>query len=658
MGQAGQQLTGEQVLSLLRSRQLLLILDNCEGVLEQLAFIPDWLKRAPHLAILATSREPLNFQAESVVSLQGLRTGDAEALFVERARMARTEFAADAATLPLVRQICQLVEGSPLAIALAAAWVRRRSLAQIIASLRQSLDLLSTRLRDSDPRHHSMRAVLDTSWQLLDPGGQAVLAALSLFPTTFSAEAAAHVAGATLAELDQLCEKSLLHQQHEIERYAMHSLVRQFARSKLAQRERAVQHAFADYFHHFARAHQHDYAALQPEWGNLLAAIGYAHALSAWDVLLDSVQLLDEPWFRQIRFNDMRAALVLALEAATALDRPADLAKTLLRLGEIEMEQNDYAAADAHLSQALAHFTRLEEAQGIAHATYFLGRIRSEQSQDAQAAHLLEKARRLFEEESDWLGTAKTLNILALCFIKSERDFASAHVYLGRSAALQHALPPSATYVETLRHLARVKGWAGALADAEQCLVEASRVSQQLQDRGEYGAVLYERVLLCKQCQQWDRALAFGYDCLEIFQKLGSLRWEALIKTQLGLLHQARNEPQQGLALLTESLHLFGELGDAYEQAYSYYYLHTSATRRSSCATSSVVIRPPVPHSLKVDCRCCLIRPNALRPPLPQYTRFRSNGVEAFWKRLIRKITVTSSIGRWKRTHLYRRRLL
>lgn len=577
-GQADKQLTGDQVLAILRDKCMLLIFDNCEAALDEIGFIPEWLKRAPGVAILATSREPLNFAAESVVLLDGLPRGGAEmsaaeALFAERGRMARADFVMSAENLPDVRQICELVDGSPLGIALAAAWVRRRSLTQIIASIGQSLDFLSTRLRDVDTRHRSMRAVFETSWQLLDAEEQAMLAVLSVFPTTFSADAAEQVAGANVFALDLFCEKSLLQQQHESERYVMHSLLRQFATEKLTSRADEVGRGFVDYFYQYACDHQSDYAELQPEWANFSAAIGKAHALAAWQTVLDFVQVLDEPWFRQIRFNDMRTGLGLALAAATALEDQASRARTRLRLGEVEMEQNDYELAATHLTNALDDFMQLEEGMGIAHAKYFLGRIKNEQAQDDLALELFEESMQIFEDEEDSLGEAKNLNLIAVCHVKKYRDFQTAQIYLERSVALQRELPLSSSYVETLRNLARVQSRLGAFADAEQCLIEASNVSRQLDDLGEYAAVLYERVTLCKMGNRFDEALTLGYECLDNFKKLGSLRWEALIKTQLGLLHQAKQNPNQGLTLLTEGLHIFCELGDIYEQAYSYYYL-------------------------------------------------------------------------------------
>ncbi|KAA3657220.1 MAG: hypothetical protein DWQ04_28720, partial [Chloroflexi bacterium] len=528
---------------------------------------------------LATSREPLNFQAESVIALDGLPTGvlemsAAEALFGERGRMARDDFAVTADNLFQVRQICELVDGSPLGIALAAAWVRRRSLPQIIEGIGQSLDFLSSRLRDVDPRHRSVRAVFETSWQLLTAEEVSVLAALSVFPTTFTAVSAAQVAGATLFDLDLLCEKSLLQQQHELERYEMHSLLRQFAADKLAIRTLEVDRAFVHHFYQFAHTHQNNYAQLQPEWRNLLTAVTKAHAHQLWQQVISFVQVLDEPWFRQIRFQDMRHGLMLALEAAKALqDQPA-LARALLRLGEIEIELNDYSVAETHLGEAVQHFMRLEDSLGVAQSEYLYGRIKSEQGQDNEALKLFETSKQIFEEEKDWLGVAQSLNLIAVHHFKNSSNFQTAQRYLEQSAHLQRQLPITPTYVETLRYLVRIMILTEAYDAAEDYLTKASEVSLQLKDIGEYAAILFEHLLLCKFRQQFDEALAVGYDCLEQFKKLGSLRWEGLVNTQLGLLHQAKQEHEHGVILLLAGLHIFKELGDTFEQAYSYFYLY------------------------------------------------------------------------------------
>jgi tetratricopeptide (TPR) repeat protein len=353
----------------------------------------------------------------------------------------------------------------------------------------------------------------------------------------------------------------------------MHSLLRQFAADKLADRKTAVDRAFVDYFYQFANKYQADYAELQPEWRNFLAGISKAHALAAWQTVLDFVQVLDEPWFRQIRFNDMREGLALALDAAKNLqDQPA-LARTLLRLGEIETELNNYAPAEAHLAQAMQLLMHLEESLGIAQANYLYGRIQMEQAKDDNALRLFEESRRIFTEEKDWLGVARNLNLIALCHMKQNPDFHTAQKNLEQSVMIQKQLPPSPIYVEGLRYLARIKGAFGDFHSAENDLIEAANVSRKLQDIGEYAAVLFDRTVLCKRQNQVDAGLQYGYECLNSVQQLGSLRWEGLIKTQLAILHQSQQNHQQALLLLCDGLQIFVELGDLYEQAYAHYYL-------------------------------------------------------------------------------------
>ena len=571
----GKQLSGDQVIAILRDKRMLLIFDNSEVVLEALSFVPQWLQRAPGIAILASSREPLNFEMESVVLLEGLPLDVAEALFAERGKKARADFLVSAENQPPVQQICSMVGGSPLGIALAAAWLRRRSLAQIISSINESLDFLSSRMRDIDPRHRSMRAVFETSWQLLAPEEQVVFAALSVFPGTFSEEAAAAIGGAALFDLDALCEKSLLVQQQEQERYAMHGLIRQFAMEKLRKggNSAEIDHAFVDFFYHYVGANQQDYAALAPEWGNFSAGIVKAYALAAWPLVLDFVWVLDEPWYRQARFTDMREGLAYALEAAKVMRNEVAFAQTLLRLGEIEMEQNAYVSAETHLEHAMNQFMRLENSPGIAKSKFSLGRIKSENAQFDEALALFEDSKRIFEGEGDDLGVARNLNYIAGCLIRKSRDMTLAETYLLQSEQRQ-ADETSSSYIETLRFLARVKLQTGKFEEADTLLTQAKALSEAMGDSGETSAISFELVDLYRRTGRYELGLKLGLDCLEQFKSVGSLRWEGLIKTQLGLLNQLTNSFELAAEYLTDSLKIFEEIDDRYEQSYGHYYLY------------------------------------------------------------------------------------
>ena len=231
-----------QIINYLRRKEMLLVLDNFEHLLETAEFLSRLLQNAPDIQMIATSRERLNLREEWLFPLQGLNfpednleTSDqsysAIALFVQRAKQVRHHFdpvrESDA-----IRQICRLVAGMPLGIELAAAWVSQLSCQEIIAEIMRELDFLSTDLRNIPARHRSMRAVFTYSWQRLSPDEKDILQRLSVFRGGFQREAAMAVAGASLKSLTALVDQSLI-RRNQNGRYEIHELMRQFAAEKL-----------------------------------------------------------------------------------------------------------------------------------------------------------------------------------------------------------------------------------------------------------------------------------------------------------------------------------------------------------------------------------------------------------------------------------------
>lgn len=267
----------DTLLAALRDRSLLLVLDNCEQLLgpgegELLAaLIQRILAEAPGVRLLVTSRERLRLRDEHVLELGGLTlpppgTGPhiersaAVQLFVERAQRADPAFALQAGNRLAVAHICRQLEGSPLAIELAAAWVRVLTPQEIADALDRSLDLLTSTNRDTPTRHRSMRAALDHSWQLLSEDEQLVLAGLAIFPDGCDRVAAEAILGAShtsmplLTLLAALIDKSLL--RHEVSagstRYTLHALVRQYAAEQLAADHEAYAATATRHSHYYA----------------------------------------------------------------------------------------------------------------------------------------------------------------------------------------------------------------------------------------------------------------------------------------------------------------------------------------------------------------------------------------------------------------------
>jgi predicted ATPase/DNA-binding SARP family transcriptional activator len=211
----------------------LLVLDNCEQVVHAAAdLVHALVSLSKDLRVLTTSRAPLGLSSESVYLLPELDLPTTIELFGQRARAARPD-----ADLPAdaVRELCRHLDGLPLAVELAAARVRVMSVAEIARRLDDRFAVLRGGARDAPQRHRTLHAVIDWSWNLLDPAGQAAMRALSVFPGGFTADAARHLLGADiLPALEQLAGQSLLKVTDTASgaRYRMLEIVREFAAAR------------------------------------------------------------------------------------------------------------------------------------------------------------------------------------------------------------------------------------------------------------------------------------------------------------------------------------------------------------------------------------------------------------------------------------------
>ena len=241
----------------LRAKQMLIILDNCEHLLEACAQLADsLLKRCPGLRFLTTSREVLGSLGEAVYlvpsldipdfqqSVDTFRDSESVHLFEERARLTRADFSLTIENASSVARICSQLDGIPLAIELAAVRVNMFSAEQIAARLQESFNLLTTGNRNALPRHQALRAAIDWSYDLLSGAEQALLRRLSIFVNGWTLEAAqsicadTQISSAAIVDLlAQLINKSLVvvEKKQIWTRYRMLETIRQYAREKLGK---------------------------------------------------------------------------------------------------------------------------------------------------------------------------------------------------------------------------------------------------------------------------------------------------------------------------------------------------------------------------------------------------------------------------------------
>jgi predicted ATPase len=256
----------ELLVTYLRPRKILVILDNCEHLSQACAQLAEMLlKNCPDLKILATSREALKVMGEAIYRLPSLQIPEEQTsleeycefeaiqLFEERAQLAQSDFSLTAEIIPFVVQICRRLDGIPLAIELAAARIGFLSIEQIAAKLDESFNLLTNGNRTALPRQQTIRGSIEWSWQLLSEPEQVVLRRFSAFAGGWTLEAAEAVCsgnGIAAAQVDdlmtQLAEKSLVSGNQAAgkeRRYHLHDMICEFAAEKMEAHEADITRA-------------------------------------------------------------------------------------------------------------------------------------------------------------------------------------------------------------------------------------------------------------------------------------------------------------------------------------------------------------------------------------------------------------------------------
>lgn len=441
----------QQILGYLREKHLLLLLDNFEHLMEGVDLLPEILEIARNVKILVTSRERLHLREEWLFDVDGLTYPDnirirgwhdftAVQLFLHSAR--RDGYApTEADTAPIVH-ICQMVEGIPLAIELAAAWVRVMPCAEIAREVAHSLDILTTTIHNVPEKHRSMRAAFERSWDLLTDEEQAVFRKVSVFRGGFTREGAEQVAGATLAILASLVDKSLV-QVNASGRYDLHELLRQYAAAKLrdAGEENILIQRHGDYFLYLAeRAEFHAFGREQVTWFDRIEADldNLRVALTRWEEDVTGLRLAAAlGWFFSERtyWNEGLDWLQRLLTANPAA--PVSLrAKALHSAGALAGLLEDEPHTRTLCEQALALARTVDDCWNIAWALGHLGNYIISDADESAA--LLEESLALFRELGDTMGIAHILCRRAWKAIQEQRDYAYGRVLLEEAAILTH----------------------------------------------------------------------------------------------------------------------------------------------------------------------------------------------------------------------------
>jgi len=461
----------DTLLTWLGRQPLLLVLDNCEHLVDACAELAErLLSSCPSLRLLATSREPLQVAGErqwrvpalaapeldEAVALAELAAYPAVQLFVVRAQAVAPGFRLTEANAATIGQVCARLEGLPLALELAAARARVLAIEQILDRLDDALRLLTGGGRAAPTRQQTMRAALDWSYSLLTPAEQAVFERLAVFAGGCDLEAAeAACIGADLPPdevldvLSRLVDKSLLlvEERTATARYRLLEPVRQYALARLKDSGGLELVRAAHAAHYRALA---DRAApalrgpaqvawlnrLEGERDNLRAALHYAASSGEVESALRLAVALAPFWDAHGHLSEGRRWLDTLLASPLAAAVPATLrARTLLAGGRLAQWQTDLEAAAVLLEECLALARPLHDRPLIAEALVYLGAVRRRQGSLASSVLLLEQSLALYGDADDPWGVALALTTLAVT-IRFQGDAARSATLLEESLEL------------------------------------------------------------------------------------------------------------------------------------------------------------------------------------------------------------------------------
>lgn len=560
---------GETLARFLRTRHLLLVLDNCEHMVGACAQLAErLLGQCPRLSILATSRERLGIVGEHVRAIPTLSTPDpgqalpaerllkyeAVQLFVRRATAATPEFTLNEENASAVADLCCRLDGLPLAIELAAARTNVLTVDQIVTRLDDALDLITGGRRTALLHHQTLRAAIEWSVNLLSEREQALLCRLSVFAGGWTLPAAEAVCvGGTIEEsgvvelLSHLADKSLVEvlARGEERRFYLLETIRQYAGERLlesgdfaAVRTRHLRYfkrlvemagAYLGFFLPDAKMDEW-LGRLEAEQENLRSAVHWSlQAESTGDEELDALSeaglrllsLQHAFLFARGRFSEERAWLERLLERDADV-RLSTRAQALVTAGYLACWQGDFTAGRPCLEEALAHYRQFNDASGTALATHGLGFVSLGEGDAAASRPLFEEALRVATETNDKWIMSFAQHFLAIvvtyqgAYDEAQALFEEGNELIRAMGGHRQALAFS------LFHLGRIARLQGHFPTARSRHEEAMRLFREGGDRRGIGYSLAGFVALASAEGDVERAARLSGAVASVEAVLGS----------------------------------------------------------------------------------------------------------------------------------------
>ncbi len=538
----------QQLLDYLREKEMLLVLDSFEHLLEGTALLAEILQGAPEVKLLVTSRERLNLRWEWCYEVEGLpypqHDKDADpanygavCLFRQTAHQVSQHFALSPRNATAVARICRLVEGMPLAVELAAAWTTTHTCEEIAEEIERDLGFLAAPLRDLPDRHRSVRAAFEHSWRLLTPPERQVLMRLSVF-RGFSSAAAGEVAAATPAILRSLADKSLLRRTPS-GRYEMHELLRQYAGEKLAATLTAdeIRDRHCAYYATLLQQQEavlvgadaaQAVAAIKEEMGNVHAAWHRAATQARLEEIGRSMDGLSR--FYTLAGPFQEAAMLFGMAA----EHVRTLAESKSPPGTASLIMSRLLVEQARFLNRCARYEQAAQAAGSA-----VDGARADPAADIEAA-----------ARAQW-GIA----------LWNLGNYAAAHSQLERALDLARATRSRRVEAGALFNLGWVCWHLGDYGASGDYFRRALSIYREIGDRQGESAALRQIGVIAQVCHNYTEARTYYEQTLALCREIGERHCEAIALSNLGLACTQQGDYAEAGAYYERALQIGRELG-------------------------------------------------------------------------------------------------
>jgi non-specific serine/threonine protein kinase len=578
----------EVLMSFFRAKTALLMLDNCEHVLEACAKLADaLLKHCPNLKVLTTSREAMGILGEATYLVPSLglpgseklldldREYESMRLFEERAQLSKFDFSLTLDNASSVAQICRRLDGIPLAIELAAVRVNQFSPVEIAAQLDESFQILTGGSRTALPRQQTLRASINWSWDLLTKPEQQLMRQLSIFSGGWTLGAALNVCdGDVMGLTSSLVRKSLVAMSQEGRRetrYGFHEVIREYSYEKLVEAGEVgtLSQRHAVYF--VALAEESEPKLLGPEeieWldrlemesSNLRSVLEWSIRNNT-EIGLRLAGALYFFWGVRSYWHEGNAWLERLLALPKEASHPEIRAKALNAAGFLA-----WCISDAKSSRSL-HMEGLAISRGIgnrreeARALHGLGRAARLQSDHQMAHQFYEESLSIWREADDKVGIADTLlSMGALTYRQGNFDEAS--LLLEESLGLWQELENLSGIAPTFYYLGRVSDAQGNYENATFLYNKTLDLFQRLDDKAGYIYTLESMGRAAHVQADYVTAWEKYQESLNLSREVGHNGFTAGILTDLGHLAMIENNYGEAHTLYAESLMLFKQTGE------------------------------------------------------------------------------------------------